>query len=465
MTSEPAGFLEQETHLWPVEGEPDACDVAVHYGSVVFIFHVSRIFLQRRKLDSHVGVDWTPLQKGEDTAGIGLPLVGFQPANLDWRSNSSMETFRRQLQQYFDPAKAFDFPWTQILQHAAAQVNRFVATGGDLQMAKYVAQVQPDYLIRSIWPARLRPTIWYGQGETGKGQISVASCVSLCSGGNFGGLRTKELPRGVVYVDYEDDYEEFSTRVSRIVNGLNMDIPANLRRFDPRGRLFVDIADQLKAKIDAQGGAGAIVVDSAIPAVGGDALDSQPVGQFFNALAWLGIPALVIAHETKAGNDEFPFGSQLWRTEAGMTVNFQASAEATRNAQGQYVRDVLLRCTKANNVARFSPLAFQLVFTDDEEAQGAPSARPLASTWILQIDPATVSPELQGKLPPLRRIVAMLRGRDDEPTVKEIADTADLSPKTVDNLLRRNPSMFASEGGGRGAGNAAKWRLIQGAKP
>ena len=371
-----------------------------------------------------------------------------------------METFRRQLQSYFDPSKTLDLPWTQIIQMAAHRVNQFMAQAGDLEEASYVDKVTPNYLIHPLWPASKRPTIWYGQGETGKGQMAIGGAVALCCGGNLAGLRGKTLSRGLVYVDYEDDFDEFSVRVSRIVNSLNYEVPPNLRRFDPRGRLFVDIADQLKAKIAASGGADGVIIDSALPATGGDANAPEPVGAFFNALAWLNVPALVIAHETKMGNDAFPFGSQLWRTEACMTVNFQASPEASVDTSGHYVRDVLLRCTKANNVRRFQPLAFQLVFTDDE-AQGAPSVRPLASTWIRQIDPATVSIELQGKLSPLTQLVAHLRTNPDS-TVKEMVEVTGIDRGKVVRQLNGNPSVFASGGGGQGRGHEAKWTLIQG---
>ncbi len=204
-----------------------------------------------------------------------------------------METFRRQLQSYFDPSKTLDLPWTQIIQMAAHRVNQFMAQAGDLEEASYVDKVTPNYLIHPLWPASKRPTIWYGQGETGKGQMAIGSAVALCYGGNLAGLRGKTLSRGLVYVDYEDDFDEFSVRVSRIVNSLNYEVPPNLRRFDPRGRLFVDIADQLKAKIAASGGADGVIIDSALPATGGDANAPEPVGAFFNALAWLNVPALV----------------------------------------------------------------------------------------------------------------------------------------------------------------------------
>ena len=364
-------------------GEPDSCDIGVTAspaGSVVFIFHVSRILLQRRRLDSHVGVDWTPVNDDVDRRSIPLPLSGFSPANLDWRSNSSMDAFRRQLQSYFDPDKTLNFPWTQIIQLAAQRVNQFVAQVGDLEPAEYIETVRPNYLVRPLWPASKRPTVWYGQGETGKGQMAIAAGLALCYGGNLAGLRGKLLDRGVVYVDYEDDFEEFSVRVSRLVNGQNLEVPPNLRRFDPRGRLFVDIVEQLKAKITAAGGADGVIIDSALPATGGDANAPEPVGAFFNALAWLNMPVLVIAHETKLGNDAFPFGSQLWRTEACMTVNFQASPEAQKDKAGHWVRDLLLRCTKANNVRRFAPLAFQLVFTDDAAPAGGRSTLPLAAS-------------------------------------------------------------------------------------
>jgi len=446
-----------------VPGEPDACDVEVSAGSVIFIFHTSRLFLSRRKLEGHVAVDWRS-PAGMDPRTIGLPMGRLAPTNVDWRSNSSLDTQRKRLQEYYDPEKKFGFPWMQIIQWAAERVDEFVTMAGDFEVAAHYDYVEPHYLIRPIWPGN-GATVWFGQGETCKGVLAVASGVALATGKHLAGLRCEGQKAGIIYVDYEDDFEEFSIRVSRYINGLNLPIPAKLRRFDARGRLFTDIADQLKAKIKADGGADAVIIDSALPAVGGEAVQPEPVGAFFNSLDWLGMPALIIAHENRQGNDEFPFGSQLWRTRARMNVNFQAGEEG-KTTEGNFCRDVLLRCTKANNVRRFTPLAFRVEFSDDEAMSGAhtgaPIDRPLARTWLSQIDPTQVSPDLAGKLPPLRRLIAYVRENPGQP-LSEVAKGAELNPLIARNLLTRNPSIFVSEGGSRGRGNASTWKVIEAA--
>lgn len=450
------------TRLWTLDGEPDACDVAVNAGPVTFVFHVTRLFLQRRKLECHLAVDWLPTAPGVDRRALDMPPIGTSPVNLDWRSNSSLDTLRRNLQAYYDPegsTRAPRFAWPQILQLAAQRVNQFALSPSDFEEANHVEISPAEYLVKPFWPAR-GVTIWFGQGETNKGYMALGVATAMLYDANFAGLRTRQRNH-VYYVDYEEpSKEEFDVRVSRLANGLEV-LAAPIKRFNPRGRLFIDTADALRAKIAADGGRSdnaCLIIDSALPAVGGEAKDPEPVGAFFNAVHYIGLPTLLIAHDTKEGNEEAPFGSVFWRNLARMCVNFQASTEPGR-ISGDFVRDVLLRCTKANNVPRFSPLAFQVVFSDDDATMGAPSARPNARTWIRQIDPITVSLELQAKLPVLRRLVAFLRASPGAP-VKAIADATGVSADTVYKTLVRNPSVFQAEGGGRGHGNIANWTVV-----
>jgi len=427
--------------------------VEVSAATVVFSFHVSRLFLSRRRLEGHVSVDWRSIGGG-DRRDVGLPMGMLPPTNVDWRSNSSLDTQRKRLQDYYDAEKKYGFPWMQIIQWAAQRVDQFATTAGDFEVASHYEQVEANYLIQPIWPAN-GVTVWFGQGEVCKGQMAIAAGVSLSMCQNLAGLKSKSEGKGIIYVDYEDDFDEFSVRVSRYINGLGVGIPSRLRRFDARGRIFTDIADQLRAKIKADGGADGLIIDSALPAVAGEANEPEPVGAFFNALDWIKLPALVIAHETKMANDEFPFGSQLWRTRARMNVNFQAGEEA-QTADGDFMRDILLRCTKANNVRRFHPLAFRLTFTDDESPGQAP-----ARTWVRQLAPGDVSLDLHRKLPNRDRLRAFLAGMEPL-TVSDISEATGIDGKVVAETLRRYPQIFESAGGGRGKGNAAVWSVSRG---
>lgn len=464
--------IPQLTRLVPVEGEPDACDVVVTTGALAWVFRISRIIMRYDGLHSLTGVEWMPANGQTPRNSVGLPLAGFSPIHLDWRSGSNMDAFERRLQRYFEPNVAprnCAYPWASMMQFAANRLNEFLLQVGDLQPAEFLTQgiPAPEYLVNPLWPKSNRPVVWYGQGETAKGMMALGAAVCMCYGQRFASLTTKELPLGLIYVDYEDSHDEFTIRVNRLSNGLDVAPVPTLRRFDPQGRLFVDIADTLKAKVAAAGGCDGYIIDSAIPACGGDVNKPEPVGAFFAAVARLGKPAIVIAHETKDSNlgasDASPFGSQVWRTSAAMTVNFQASREPQINAAGHSTLDILLRCTKANNVRRFPPFAFQLEFTrdkDDDEVQGALGSRPVqASTWIRQIDPTTVATDLQSKLPPVRRIASFLKDNQGA-TVKDIAEGTGLDRKAVSSALRNK--IFESEQSSAGRGQTGRWNVIEG---
>lgn len=465
--------LVKDSQLFVVEGEPDACDVYVREGEVVWIVHVSRIVMSYGHLHSLTALDWLPEKDDAARESFGMPMTAMSRRHLDWYSGSSMESFERAARGYFEGRKSnrknSTIGFDRIIQLAAARLQEFILQTGDLEEpteVEYTARMESEYLIYPVWPKSNRPVVWFGQGETGKGMMSVAAAFCLCYGEKLAGLHVKSQGRGGVYVDYEDEYSELNWRHNRIARGMDMVIAPNLRRFDPKSRLFVDIVESLKAKVEAMGGTDFYVIDSAIPACGGDVLKPEPVGAFFRAVQFLDKPVLIIAHETKETRESdsaaSPFGSQLWRTAPAMNVNFQGSSEPRQEQDGRWARDILLRCTKANNVPRFQPLAFQLVFSEDPKP-GQPRALQTgpAATWIRQISPTTVSVDLQEKLPPLQRMVAALKGR--ELTVTEMAETTGMPRKTIDTYARRHSGLFVITGGGRGKdATPVRLRLIEG---
>src|SRR5690348_6552699 len=113
------------TRLLPVDGEPDACDVAVVNGPLVWLFHFSRIVPQYGKLHALTGLEWEPIAPGEPRQNHEIPSAGFSPIHVDWRSGSSIDSFERRVRSYFDKGKRLDLPWPQIMQFASQRLNEF----------------------------------------------------------------------------------------------------------------------------------------------------------------------------------------------------------------------------------------------------------------------------------------------------------------------------------------------------
>jgi hypothetical protein len=468
MTAQHFSELPDLTRLIPIADEPDACTVRIvePETDLIWFFRFTRIQPTYNQLHANVSVDWAPRQEKVLPQTVPMPRAPFQPLHCDWRSGSSKETLERRIRNYFDPSKKSGTAWPKLIEFAAGRLNEFLAATGDLEEPTWIdapEQLIRSYYIKPIWPESKRPVIWYGQGETGKGVMAIGAAFDLCLGRNFAALATRYLPRGLVYVDYEDSFDEFNLRINRYANGGEVAPLTTVRRFDPRGRLFIDIVHSLRAKVEAMGGTDGYIIDSAIPACGGDVIKPEPVGSFFSALAMLNRPSIVIAHETKESptSSAAPFGSQLWRTLSAMTVNFQAAPEPRRDLEGNAVRDLVISCTKANQVPRFQPLAFELSFSPDDVDRRRPEL-PLTpeppSVWtrIRQINPTDVTPDLQAKLSPTLQLIAALRG-GGAATIPELVGATGLEKKTVENALRRGDA-FVSDGGGRGRG-AAIWRL------
>jgi hypothetical protein len=114
-------------------------------------------------------------------------------------------------------------------------------------------------------------------------------------------------------VDYEDSTEEFFDRMNKIIKGMDGvgDIKNEIRYFPKPFRPLHDMVPTLK-KVILENDIGLVIVDSAILACGGEPEKADVAARYFNALAALGATSLTIAHETKAENHAYPFGSVVW---------------------------------------------------------------------------------------------------------------------------------------------------------
>ena len=152
-------------------------------------------------------------------------------------------------------------------------------------------------------------TSLFADGGTGKSFLSNLLAQSVVLGTNFLG----EFPtvRGdVLFLDFEDDAEEFTRRSFEIARGLNLDAPPvglfYRRANQPLDIIFYDVMDYV-----TRGEISLTVIDSFGAACAGESEGSRDSIHLMQLLQRLPCTVLLIDHEPKARGDRGPsqFGS------------------------------------------------------------------------------------------------------------------------------------------------------------
>jgi hypothetical protein len=169
---------------------------------------------------------------------------------------------------------------------------------------------QREWLIEGFLPKR-QPTIIYADGGTGKSMVALATAMSVASNlPIIDGINMPSDIGGVLYLDWETDEIELHERMLSITRGLKNDlVPEDFPITYMRCTAPLEALEgKIKQWIDANSGA-FVVIDSLIPALDGDANDSETARRFMNTLRSFNCTSLILSHTSKEGR---LFGSSFW---------------------------------------------------------------------------------------------------------------------------------------------------------
>ena len=139
-------------------------------------------------------------------------------------------------------------------------------------------------------------TSLFGDGATGKSSLALHLIMACLAGQEFLGIECRTV-RAALYLDFEEDWEEFSRRVHAVARGYGVPVPPGLMYMSAREPLE-EILLQIKALVGDHD-VGLIVVDSIGTASDGDIELSKDAKRIMQALSSLGTTVLAIDHEPK----------------------------------------------------------------------------------------------------------------------------------------------------------------------
>ncbi len=281
-----------------------------------------------------------------------------------------------------------------------------------IELRSAVSRAEP-WLIEGLAHS-VEPTMIYADGGVGKSIEALAIGLALNTGESQMGF----VPCGrrrVLYLDWELNAEEHRSRAARILG--ETAIPDLLYRRCTRP---IDQEAPVIREAIERFGVDFLIIDSAAPACGGSPESSEAPAMFFQVLKRdLRLPALVLAHVTKKGDNRYPFGSVFWHNYARTTWFVDRETDDDGDA-------ILTFHNRKNNLGRLhDPIAISVSFQRNRII-GTRVAAPI-------VEPGPMAGNVQ------ERILAELRERPQ--SVTQLASKLDVKPDTIKRRLRAIDSL------------------------
>lgn len=206
------------------------------------------------------------------------------------------------------------------------------------------------------------PTVLFANGGSGKSTFALALAFAVANRTALPHLTP--LDQGpVLYLDWESTQAEQELRLHQIAHGLGKEIGNQIFYRN----LFRPLVDEIQAirEVVAENAIALLILDSLVPAVGGEAEKAAEVTHFFNALRSLPTcTKLILAHVAKAAveaQSASPYGSIFVRNLGRSVWELRTSQEGLEN---QLVAGFFHR--KVNQGPLRPPFGLALTFADDQ---------------------------------------------------------------------------------------------------
>lgn len=272
--------------------------------------------------------------------------------------------------QMVKPSTKYKLPADIFLSTAIEKVLKHLKSKDESSWFEEITGTVPEHPLFAPFIIENAPNLLFGKGGTGKTYLCLRMALSLITGRQFLGF-TPTRKCKVLFVDYEASKGEFYDRFSKLISGLGSDfelseIMNRIRYFPPLGRPLHEIVPLLKKTI-VEHGIDFVLVDSAILACGGEPEKADIAGRYFNALSMLKVTSMTIAHETKAENHAYPFGSVVWWNSPRNIWNAQGMNEVEdedADVDPNQPIEVGLFHRKANNGPKARMVSTKILFQD-----------------------------------------------------------------------------------------------------
>lgn len=310
---------------------------------------------------------------------------------------------------------SFGLDWPEMMEEATAWVVDAVRSGEpEIMLMDAEAPEQGDWLLPPLILGR-HPTIWFGDGGSGKSYLALAAAATIASGHGLLDIEPS-VTMPVAFLDWEFDAWEHRQRLEKMMAGSPAEIV-----YIPCSAPLVEQVDRLRG-IFRKRKIGFAVLDSVGAACGGEPEAADVALAFFGALRRLEVGSLLIAHTTKNGSDDRPFGSAYWHNMARcswLVKKDQEPGQGGRLSMGLFNK-------KANSAALASPIGYKVDFMPE-------------ATVFSQVE-VSDNPELAKGLTLVSRIAHAISTAPK--SYFELAEELDSTPESIRGTVKRNRGRF-----------------------
>lgn len=305
--------------------------------------------------------------------------------------------------------------WESILEQVCYHTLEHIRRGEPLEELWAEDAIKPvEYLLKPLLSVG-QPTIFFGDGATGKSFVALFLTICIELGWTENPLSLELQRVNTLYLDYESETEELHHRAYRLRKGL--ELPNFKLRYR---RCYLPLADDLPQLqlLVAENNIKFLVVDSIGAACGGDLNHPESPLRFFGALRSLKVTSLLLAHTSKdmETKKKTVYGSAYFNNYARSVWEVRKSEdmEADEISVGLFHRKV--------NISKLQPpLGMKLRFLE-EKVEVIPEEVKSVAEFIEHLQTSI-------------RICELLK--HGAKTGKELADELALAPSTINvNLFR-----------------------------
>lgn len=324
----------------------------------------------------------------------------------------------------------------ELVNHVCANLLDYFAQSGETTTPTPRIRDGDRWLLYPLWPATGGTLVAAGTNSF-KSLIGVAAAVQATCGVEVlaGNTRaTTQTP--VLFCDWEGTESDFAERLYAVLRGAGMPEEPCVAYRHLRIPL-VDAADTLADEI-ARRQYGGVVIDSLSAAAGGSLVDDELANQFWGAVSYLDVPALVMAHKSAdklARRRKGVFGSVMHENRSRMLWDAVRSPEES-SVRWEVVSD--------NNTGRKGKLAAWRI---DITTNGHDQNERLDSISFEGINPHDFQlAAKEGDTWADRMSYAIIE--QGSMTSDELATAVGTSPSTVRKVLSRHSATFGKHADG-----------------
>lgn len=317
-----------------------------------------------------------------------------------------------------------EIPWRQLIDDFCISILKHERRGSAIQYTKKTDRVPVIYGIDYL-AIRNTTNSLFAPGGSAKGQMACAMCVAVKEHRGIGDLSVMAMTP--LYLDWEDDFEEFQQRINLIANGMEVE-PPEIAYVKMRGYVPDRIQEIARYIQDAR--ADFVVIDSFSAAAGtvaqGASWDTI-AHRFFDALEMIKAPNItwMIIDHVSGENVKDPKGKAFGSIQKMNRVR-NSWEMRTDQEPGSSVAHLKLFDAKWNRTGKRKPLGLRMDFSKDAVVISGEDPAYVSSTVDL-----TVADKMAREL-----------SNGDRLSTGVLALSLGVQPESIRTALRREKERF-----------------------